>query len=111
MWLLRIQDCIRGNRYASEEEFRDDISQIEENAIAYNSPGHGKRGDRGGFSGIAEANASLLLKPMPAHTVVLHIWHESAGWRKALTFSIWQACFHGLAWQEDSKHVIKASLP
>ena len=28
-----------------------------------------------------------------------------------MAFTVWQACFYGLAWQEDSKHVIKTSLP
>ena len=67
MWLLRIQDRIRGNRYTSEEAFRRDITQIVANTISYNSPSHGKYGNRGAFFDIVEANASPLLKPMPAH--------------------------------------------
>ena len=83
MWLLCIRDRIRRNHYASEEAFRNDIMQIEENAIAYNSPNYGKCAVLGGFLGIVEANASPLLTPVPAHTVVLHIWREPASYCKA----------------------------
>ena len=83
MWLLCIRDRIRRNHYASEEAFRNDIMQIEENAIAYNSPNHGKCAVLGGFLGIVEVVASPLLKPVPAHTVVLQFWREPASWRKA----------------------------
>ena len=53
MWLEKMMEKARSGRYTDSNAFMDDVRQIQENAVTYNTPG---RGAHGGTRLITEAN-------------------------------------------------------
>ena len=56
MWLAKVRSKVQAGRYPTAEHFLADIRQISDNAVAYNTPGHGKYGG----SDVAALGKGLL---------------------------------------------------